>query len=84
MQLVKEHSVTVVSAPEPLWTDPGINSGINVRELISTSKKKKKAQAGNELSNILKNNIKNQTKISNARKNPPPAQPQHHALSTKD
>ena len=26
----------------PLWTDPGIKSGISVRELISTSKKKKK------------------------------------------
>ena len=27
---------------EPLWTDPDIKSGISVRELISTSKKKKK------------------------------------------
>ena len=27
---------------EPLWTDPGIKSGISVRELISTLKKKKK------------------------------------------
>ena len=27
---------------EPLWTDPGIKSGISVHELISTSKKKKK------------------------------------------
>ena len=25
----------------PLWTDPGIKSGISVRELISTLKKKK-------------------------------------------
>ena len=33
---------------EPLWTDPGVKSGNSVRELISTSKKKKKkAQAGN-------------------------------------
>ena len=38
---------------EPLWTDPGLKSGIGVRELISTLKKKKKAQAGNELSNIF-------------------------------
>ena len=38
---------------EPLWTDPGIKSGISVHELISTSKKKKKAQAGNEQSNIV-------------------------------
>ena len=37
---------------EPLWTDHGLKSGISVRELISTSKKKKKAQAGNEWSNI--------------------------------
>ena len=26
----------------PLWTDPGLKSGISVRELISTSKKKEK------------------------------------------
>ena len=32
---------------EPLWTDPGIRSGISVRDLIST-KKKKQAQTGNE------------------------------------
>ena len=41
---------------EPLWTDPGIKSGISVHELISASpppKKKKKVQAGNEWSNIL-------------------------------
>ena len=53
---------------EPLWTDPGINCGINVRELISTSKAKitnmKKSQAVNEWSNILQ-------KSSQARKKPP-------------
>ena len=38
---------------EPLWTDPGLKCGISLRELISTLKKKKKAQAGNELFNIL-------------------------------
>ena len=39
----------------PLWTDSGIKSGISVCKLISTSKKGKerKAQAGNEWSNIL-------------------------------
>ena len=32
---------------EPLWTDPGLDSGISMCELISTlKKKKKKAQAG--------------------------------------
>ena len=36
---------------EPLWTDPGLKSGISRRELISTLKIK--AQAGNELSSIL-------------------------------
>ena len=36
---------------EPLWTDPGLKSGISVHELIFTSKSKK-AQAGNEWSNI--------------------------------
>ena len=65
MQLVREHSVTVIWArlatvdwsselAEPLWTDPGPNSGISVLELMSTLKKKKKeAQAGKELLNIL-------------------------------
>ena len=43
---------------EPLWTDPGLKSGISVQDLISTLKKrereeKKKAQAGNELLNNL-------------------------------
>ena len=39
---------------EPLWTDPGLKRGIHLRELISTLKKRgKKAQAGNELWNIL-------------------------------
>ena len=30
------------SRAEPLWTDPGLKSGISVRELISIYKKKKK------------------------------------------
>ena len=51
---------------EPLWTDPGLESVIRVRELISITKtKQKKAQAGNELSNIL-------PKSWHARKKPPP------------
>ena len=37
---------------EPLWTDLGLKSGISLRGLISTLKNKK-AQAANELSNIL-------------------------------
>ena len=50
---------------ELLWTDPDVKSGISVRELISTLKKKrKKAQAENEWSNILQ-------KSSQARKIPP-------------
>ena len=43
-------------------------SGISVRELISTLKKKKKAQAGNEWSNVV-------LKSSQARKKPPPPLP---------
>ena len=31
---------------ESLWTDPSLNSGISVRELISTKKKKKKSTGG--------------------------------------
>ena len=40
---------------EPLWTDPGLKSGISVRNLISTLKNNNKniALAGNELSDIL-------------------------------
>ena len=42
------------SVAKPLWTDPGLESGISVRQLTSTlKKKKKKTQAGNELSNII-------------------------------
>ena len=52
----------------PLWTDPGLKSGITVRKLISTLKKKKKAQAGNGWSNIL-------PKSSQARKKPPQPRP---------
>ena len=49
---------------EPLWTDRGLKSEISLRELISSLKKKKKAQTGNKLSNIL-------PKSSHARKKPP-------------
>ena len=31
---------------EPLWTDPGLKSGISVRELISIKKKRKKSVGG--------------------------------------
>ena len=30
---------------EPLWTDPGLKSGISLRDLISTLKKKKKKKS---------------------------------------
>ena len=52
---------------EPLWNYPGIKSGISVRELISTLKKKK-AQVGNGWSNILPKSLQ-------ARKKPPPPPP---------
>ena len=52
---------------EPLWTDPYVKSGISLRELIPTIKKKQKnSQAGNELSNVF-------PKSSHARKKPPPS-----------
>ena len=38
---------------EPLWTDPGLNSGINVRELISTSKKKKKERKRSAVGELM-------------------------------
>ena len=53
---------------DPLWTDPGLKSVINVRDLMSTykKKKKKKTQEGNEWSNIL-------PKLSlRGKKTPPP------------
>ena len=40
---------------EPLWTDPGVKSGITERKVISTLKKKKrknKTQAWNEYLNL--------------------------------
>ena len=39
-----------LSSLRHLWTDPGLKGGISVRELMSTSTKKKrmKAQTGNE------------------------------------
>ena len=57
---------------EPLWTDPGIKSGISVRKLISTLKEKKreKRQVGNEWLNIL-------PKFSQARIK------HHHQITTK-
>ena len=33
---------------EPVWTDPGIKSGSNVRELISASRKRKKEEEEEE------------------------------------
>ena len=51
---------------EPLWTYPGLKSGISLRELISTANNNnKKAQTGNEFSNIL-------PKFSHAKKKRPP------------
>ena len=49
---------------EPLWAYPGLKIGINLCELIATLRKKTKAHAGNELSNIL-------PKSSYMRKKPP-------------
>ena len=40
-QVVVLHVVYVVG---PLWTDPGLNSGISVHELISTSKQQQQQQ----------------------------------------
>ena len=50
---------------KPLWTDPGLQSGISLRVLISTLKKKKKSQAGNE---ILARHHKDLLTIVNRRK----------------
>ena len=75
--LLSRHSVgtylemssnAICQLAELLWTDPGIMSGISVRELISTSKNKNKTQKApveNEWSNILPKSLQ-------ARKEPPP------------
>ena len=34
---------------EPVWTDPGVKSGISVRDLISTKKKTKKTAGGERI-----------------------------------
>ena len=52
---------------EPLWTDSGIKSEICVRELISTSEKKAKAQAGNKWSNILPKILASEEKATTTR-----------------
>ena len=46
-QLVREYSATIVSASitELLWTDSGLKSGISVRDIISTLKKRKKKES---------------------------------------
>ena len=48
---------------EPLWPDPGMKSGINVRKLLSTLKKK--VQTGNEWSNILPKFLASEEKATN-------------------
>ena len=50
---------------EPLLTDPGLKSGICVRKLISTEgkKKRKKAQAGNELLNTFPKSLHARKKL---------------------
>ena len=55
---------------EPLWTDPGLKSGIGVCMLISTenNNNNKNAQVGNECLYIL-------PKSSQVRKKPPPPPP---------
>ena len=48
---------------EPLWNDPGLRSGIRVRDLIS--KKKKKSAGGKWF-------VEHSSKSSHAKKKPPP------------
>ena len=44
---------------EPLWTDPGIKSGIRMPELISTLKKKKGGGGGGGRERIVEHSPKN-------------------------
>ena len=55
---------------EPLWTGPGLKSGISVCDLLQ--KKKKKKQAENELSNIVPG-------FSHSGRKPPP--PPHVSIA---
>ena len=57
---------------EPLWIDPGLKSGIEVRELITTYKKRKrKTQMGIDLLKIVPSNPRAREK----RPPPPPPPP---------
>ena len=49
---------------ELLWTDPGRKNGISLRELTSSLKKKRKAQAGSKISNILPKILALEEKVS--------------------
>ena len=64
---------------EPLWTDPGLKSGISVNELISTKNKQtNKTWAGIECSNLLQ-------KSSQAGKElPPPPPPNKRRRISRD
>ena len=63
-QFIRETPSQSSQLAKQMWTDPGLKTGISACKLIYTLKKKK-AQAGNELLNIL-------PKSSQARKKPPP------------
>ena len=52
---------------EPLWTDPGLKSGISLRELISTQRKEEKKYA----------------KSSNARKKPPQKKTKNNGINVR-
>ena len=63
---------------EPLWTDPGLKSGISVNELISTKNKQtNKTWAGIECSNLLQ-------KSSQALKELPPPPPNKRRRISRD
>ena len=55
-----------IQPAEPLWTDPGIKSGISVREIISASlkKKEKKGRKGMNGQNIPANFSQAKKKLS--------------------
>ena len=56
---------------EPLWTDPGMKSGISVRKLISTIKKKRKKEQWELHGRTFSQNPRKRGK-KNPKKTPPP------------
>ena len=66
---------------EPLWTDPGLNSGISVRELISTLKKREREKKRRRKKADWEWMVS--PKSSKARKKPSPPPPPYQGVQRR-